>query len=389
MDRKDGSNHKETSEIWKQNEKQTDQEKSTAFGNMLERSLNATYLSMGLTLGGELGLFDRILEQDSLTCQELAEKSQTKQCFVNEWLGLMVSSGIIDCIPDSDPERYFIADYKKSSLQGQYSWLAWAKELSGYFKTYDTVSQCFKLSGPRGVDRNQLDAFYDFYENMDKESADKWSEMKSTFAQIPGLIQNFENGIEALDVGCGGGNIFISLALQFPKSTFYGVEISEKALQVARKNAENCGVKNIKFIVADATNLPKEWTGKFKYVHTSHVHHDSSRPRKVTSEIFRVLASKGSLSIFENGTNGRHGDKSSDPNYLMGYFISTFACVPNATYDEKAEEPLGVYVSKRTIIKMMEDCGFSASVVGGEDKSIESPVHNHGSTILHYHGLKN
>ena len=58
-----------------------------------------------------------------------------------------------------------------------------------------------------------------------------------------------------LDLCTGSGAIAVSLAKYIPKSKIYGIDISEKALEVAKKNAEFNGVKNsIEFRVSDLFN---------------------------------------------------------------------------------------------------------------------------------------
>lgn len=58
-----------------------------------------------------------------------------------------------------------------------------------------------------------------------------------------------------LDLCTGSGAIAVSLAKYIPNSKIYGIDISEKALEVAKKNAEFNGVKNsIEFRVSDLFN---------------------------------------------------------------------------------------------------------------------------------------
>lgn len=61
-----------------------------------------------------------------------------------------------------------------------------------------------------------------------------------------------------LDLCTGSGAIAVSLAKYIPNSKIYGIDISEKALEVAKKNAEFNGVKNsIEFRVSDLFNKIK------------------------------------------------------------------------------------------------------------------------------------
>ena len=65
------------------------------------------------------------------------------------------------------------------------------------------------------------------------------------------------NSLNILDLGTGSGAISLSLAKNFPKSNVFAVEFSEKALEIATKNAELNNIKNVQFIHSDwFTNVP-------------------------------------------------------------------------------------------------------------------------------------
>lgn len=58
--------------------------------------------------------------------------------------------------------------------------------------------------------------------------------------------------ILGVDVGTGSGIIAITLAKLFPESTWYALDISEEAIQVAKENAVNLGVASrIEFMTGD------------------------------------------------------------------------------------------------------------------------------------------
>ncbi|WP_374076650.1 peptide chain release factor N(5)-glutamine methyltransferase [Bdellovibrio bacteriovorus] len=74
-----------------------------------------------------------------------------------------------------------------------------------------------------------------------------------------------------IDLGCGSGCIGLSLLKEFPEARLIAVDLSEKALEVAKRNAETLEVSDrVRFIHADAANQDvvmsayKEFVGKDK-----------------------------------------------------------------------------------------------------------------------------
>ncbi len=61
-------------------------------------------------------------------------------------------------------------------------------------------------------------------------------------------------GLPVLDVGAGSGILALSLARKFPKLEVVGIDISEAALAMARRNAE--GVENVRFTQGDLLDAP-------------------------------------------------------------------------------------------------------------------------------------
>ncbi|MFH1783393.1 MAG: peptide chain release factor N(5)-glutamine methyltransferase [bacterium] len=70
-----------------------------------------------------------------------------------------------------------------------------------------------------------------------------------------GGIKRSEDEISLLDIGTGCGNIAVSLAKFIPSSRVFAVDISDKALDIARKNARRHGVDGkITFLKGDLFN---------------------------------------------------------------------------------------------------------------------------------------
>jgi release factor glutamine methyltransferase len=76
------------------------------------------------------------------------------------------------------------------------------------------------------------------------------------------IERNDADKIKILDVGTGSGVIAISLAHFYPNCNLTAIDISEKALEIAKKNSKNLGVSNIKFIQEDTQKLCSKSSGK-------------------------------------------------------------------------------------------------------------------------------
>jgi SAM-dependent methyltransferase len=62
-------------------------------------------------------------------------------------------------------------------------------------------------------------------------------------------------GMRCLDAGCGGGDVTLELAGRVaPRGTVVGVDLDETKLDLARAEAERCGVDNVTYLYADVTN---------------------------------------------------------------------------------------------------------------------------------------
>ncbi len=83
------------------------------------------------------------------------------------------------------------------------------------------------------------------------------------------VIENFttENDVKILDIGCGSGNIIISLIKNIKKSDGVSIDISDDAIGTAKENAvQNEVANNISFIKKDILKDDMESLGKFDII---------------------------------------------------------------------------------------------------------------------------
>ncbi|KAB7731344.1 peptide chain release factor N(5)-glutamine methyltransferase [Rudanella paleaurantiibacter] len=69
--------------------------------------------------------------------------------------------------------------------------------------------------------------------------------------------------VEVLDIGTGSGCLAVTLARFLPSALVTGWDVSEQALTLARRNAENLGAADVVFQIQDILNVPAGFDRSF------------------------------------------------------------------------------------------------------------------------------
>lgn len=101
-----------------------------------------------------------------------------------------------------------------------------------------------------------------------------------------------------LDIGCGLGHNTLPIAQVYPDAEVIAIDAGAPFLRYGAARANALGVKNVKFIQADAENMSEFEDGKFDWVQTTMFLHETGGKaiHKIFSEIGRVLA-RGGLNL--------------------------------------------------------------------------------------------
>jgi len=150
---------------------------------------------------------------------------------------------------------------------------------------------------------------------------------------------------EAVDLGCGPGQLVIALACRAPGLHVTGVDLSDEMLAQAHENAQNAGVASrVSFRRGDAQQIPFPDGSLDLVVSTLSLHHWSD-PVSVLNEVARVVRPGGSFLIFDLRRD------MPAPGYLLIWF-ATNVVVPPAL--RRAQEPLGSRNAAYTLWEAME-----------------------------------
>jgi len=145
------------------------------------------------------------------------------------------------------------------------------------------------------------------------------------------------------------------MAQAFPRSRFYGFDVSEESLARARADAQKRGVADrVEFLRVSATDLPEP--PKFDFITSFDAIHDMVDPRGAVRAIRRALADDGTYLMVEV----KAGDtlaENLNPLGVMMYSMSTLHCLTvSLAYDG---EGIGTLMGERKARELAEGAGFT------------------------------
>lgn len=131
----------------------------------------------------------------------------------------------------------------------------------------------------------------DMYDEMMRRLRDKgWLEVKAIFNA------GISSGL-ALEVGPGPGYLGLEWLKRTEGTSLKGLDISPGMIEVATRNAKEYHLENrVEYVESNARKMPFE-DNTFDGVFTNGSLHEWSEPKKVLSEICRVLKPKGRYCI--------------------------------------------------------------------------------------------
>ena len=142
--------------------------------------------------------------------------------------------------------RYFLEDFQERKLENLASEFEKVTEELKKGKPYQQILGYTEFYGNRFfVDENVL---------IPRPETEELLEL--AISKIKNLKSKIQN-LKLLDIGTGSGIIPITLKKHFPNSEISAIDISEKALEIAKKNAE-FHQANIQFIQQDYLNTKLE-----------------------------------------------------------------------------------------------------------------------------------
>lgn len=334
-----------------------DQAKADAFAGQFMNHLNGAAMMLMISIGHRTGLFDAMSDGNGYTSESLAEKSRLSERYVREWLGAVVTGGVVSYDPDeqtyslpSEHAAFLTRAAAPNNLAVTAQWVS----VLGYVE--DNVVDAFRHG--RGV---PYSAYNRFHEVMAEESGQSVIAGldEHILPLVPGLIESLNAGVDVVDVGCGSGLAVIKMARDYPNSRFVGLDLSEEAVAFATERARAAGVSNVRFEALDLTT----WDANQAYdvVFTFDAVHDQAHPDKVLANIRRALK-RGGVYLMQDIKASSYVDQ--QENQPLAPFIYTISCMHCMSVSlAQGGVGLGAAWGKELALKMLDDAGFASTEV--------------------------
>jgi 2-polyprenyl-3-methyl-5-hydroxy-6-metoxy-1,4-benzoquinol methylase len=335
-----------------------DQGRASAFADRLVGALNDGALCVMASVGHRTGLFDTMATMTPATSAAIAGQAGLNERYVREWLGAMVTAGVVEFQPEAGAYRLppeHAACLTRAATPGNLAVFAQYIPLLGTVE--DDIVACFRQGG--GVPYSR---FPRFHEVMAEDSGQSVlpALAEHILPLVPGLVARLEAGIRVLDVGCGRGRALDLMAGLFPRSRFVGYDLSEEAIAWARADAERKGRGNVTFAARDLARFADEAEpGAFDFITTFDAIHDQGHPRSVLRGIRRSLAPSGVyLAQDINGSSHVH----KNCGHPIGTLLYTVSCMHCMTVSlaQEGGEGLGAMWGRETAERLFREAGFGA-----------------------------
>ena len=331
-----------------------DTAKLHAFMDKMVGDMSAAMSGALVLIGDKLGLYRSLAVDGPATSAELAERTETAERYVREWLAAQAASDYVEY--DKRSGRFSMTPEQAMALAQESSpaYLAGAFEvIAAAYLDEPKATDAFR-SGKgigwhehheclfRGVERFFRGGYTAFL-------------VQDWIPALDGVAEKLERGAKVADVGCGHGASTTLMAQAFPNSRFTGFDYHEPSIRRARAAALSAGVAaNARFEVAKAKDFPG---AEYDLIACFDCLHDMGDPVGAAAHIREALKSDGTFMLVEPFAQDDLADNL-NPIGRMYYAASTLVCTPNSLSQEVGLG-LGAQAGETRLREVVTSAGFT------------------------------
>jgi 2-polyprenyl-3-methyl-5-hydroxy-6-metoxy-1,4-benzoquinol methylase len=316
--------------------------------------VGATLNAALVVMGDELGLYRALAGAGPLTPAELADRTDTAERYVREWLNMQAAGGYVEYDPET--QRYRLPPEHAVALTDASS----PAYLPGFFQiALGSVIDSRRITeaARTGEGFGWHEHVHDVHEGCERFFRPGYSAnlIDSWLPALDGVVEQLERGARVADVGCGHGASTILMAQAFPNSAFVGSDYHDDSIATARQRAADAGIADrVHFEAAPAG----AYSGRgYDLVTMFDCLHDMGNPSGAAAHVRETLAPDGTWMIVEPAA-GDNVEDNLNPIGRAYYGFSTLLCTP-ASLSQEVGLALGAQAGEARIREVVESAGFT------------------------------
>ena len=324
------------------------------FLGKLVGDLGAALSAALVGIGDKLGLYKALAGGGGLTPKALAEKTETDERYVREWLSAQAAAGYVDYDPGSG--TFCLNEVQVLAFADDTSpahFLGGFQVTRSVYKDLEKIVDAFK-SG-KGVGWHEHDADLVCGTERFFRTGYNANLVPAWIPALEGVDAKLRKGATVADVGCGHGASTIVMALAYPASRFTGFDYHEASVVAAREAAAKAGVGDrVKFEKAAAKSYPGT---SYDLVCIFDALHDMGDPVGAARHVHESLAPDGTWLLVEPFAHDEL-EKNLNPVGRIFYGASTMICTP-ASRSQEVGLALGAQAGPKRLEAICREAGFT------------------------------
>jgi SAM-dependent methyltransferase len=283
-----------------------------------------------VVIGDRLGLYRALAEGGPATAAELAERTDTAERYVREWLAANAAGGYVEY--DAGTGRYHMTPEQTAAFAAEDSpaFLPGAFQImSGAARDEPAITEAFRTGAGVGWHEHNDDVYHGcerfFRPGYNANLLSGW------IPALEGVDAKLRAGGRVADVGCGHGASSLLIAEAYPATAVTGFDYHPGSIATARERARGAGLDaRVGFEVASA----KEFSGTgYDLVACFDCLHDMGDPVGAARHVREAIAPDGTWMIVEPFAGDRVEDNL-NPIGRVYYGASTLLCTPSSLAQE-------------------------------------------------------
>jgi SAM-dependent methyltransferase len=316
--------------------------------------VGATLNTALVVMGDRLGLYRAMAGAGPLTPSELAERTDTTERYVREWLNAQAAGSFVEYDPATG--RYELPPEQAMALTDESS----PAYLPGIFQ----IALGSVLDSPRVTEKVRTgggigwhDHVTDVHEGCERFFRPGYNAhlVGEWLPALDGVVDKLQRGARVADVGCGHGASTVLMGQAYPASTFVGYDYHDGSIATATERAAEAGLSDrVTFDTAPAGAFPGH---DLDLVTMFDCLHDMGDPVGAARHVLGSLAPDGTWMIVEPAAGDRVEDNL-NPVGRAYYAFSTLLCTP-CSLSQEVGLALGAQAGEARIRELVTTAGFT------------------------------